>query len=87
MLRRRSIPVDATSASAFVGHDFAVPAGPTSYDATISYDWDGRGFGMVVIGVVIVNVDLAVVIDKRDGTRETHAREVSLLTIPFFGYD
>lgn len=81
------IPVDATSASAFVGHDFAVPPGPTRYDATISYDWDGRGYGSVGIGLLIVNVDLAVVIDKRDGTRETHAREVSLLTIPFFGWD
>jgi hypothetical protein len=27
-----------------------------------------------------VNVDLAIVIDKLDGTRETHAREISLFS-------
>jgi hypothetical protein len=43
---------------------------------------------MVILGgIAIVNVDLAIVIDKRDGTRETFAREVTLLTVPVIGGD
>jgi hypothetical protein len=80
-------PIDVGRASAFVGHDFAVPAGPTKYKATLHYDWNCDGVGAVAVGVVVVNVDLAIVIDKRDGSRETYAREVSLLTIPFAGSD
>jgi hypothetical protein len=80
-------PVGTCLASGFVGQDFPVPAGPTSYTTTISYDWRCYGFGLAVFGVAIVNVDLAIVIDKRDGTRETHAREVTLLTVPGIGGD
>jgi hypothetical protein len=29
-----------------------------------------------------VNVDLAILIDRRDGTKETDAREISLLIVP-----
>jgi hypothetical protein len=74
-------------ASAFVGQDFPVPPGPTSYTTTISYDWHGSGWGWAFLGIAIVNVDLAIVIDKRDGPRETQAREVSLLTVPVVGGD
>ena len=79
--------VQARVSSAFVGQDFPVPAGPTSYTTTITYDWHCDGNAAAVLGVAIVNVDLAIVIDKRDGTRETHAREVSLMTVPFAGGD
>lgn len=79
--------VEACIASGFVGQDFAVPPGPTKYTTTISYDWNCSGYGFAFIGVAIVNVDLAIVIDKRDGTRETHAREISLLTVPFVAGD
>jgi hypothetical protein len=68
--------------SAFVGHDFDVPPGPTSYTATITYDWQGDGGGFVIFGIGVVSVDLAILIDLRDGTKITEAREVSLLTIP-----
>jgi hypothetical protein len=80
-------PVGFSRASAFVGHDFEVPRGPTSYTTTITYDWFCFGSGSAAFGVAVVNVDLAIVIDKRDGTRETHAKEVSLLTVPFAGGD
>lgn len=76
------VPVGVYLASAFVGQDFPVPLGPTSYTTTISYDWQCNGLGFAVFGVAIVNCDLAIVIDKRDGTRETHAREITLLTTP-----
>ncbi len=68
--------------SAFVGHDFDVPPGPTSYTTTITYDWQGDGGGFVLFGIGIVSVDLAILIDRRDGTKQTEAREVSLLIIP-----
>ena len=64
-----------------------MPPGPTSYTTTISYDWQCSGFGIAYLGVAIVNVDLAIVIDKRDGTRETHAREDTLFTVPVLGGD
>jgi hypothetical protein len=74
--------------SAFVGQDFPVPAGPTSYTATVSYDWVCTGWGWAAFGVAVVNADLAIVIDKRDGSSPlTYAREVSLLTVPFAGGD
>ena len=80
--------IQAHLASAFVGQDFPVPSGPTSYTLTITYDWHCWGFGAAALGVAIVNVDLAIAIDKRDGTpRETHAREVTLLTVPVIGGD
>ena len=81
------VPTGVYLESAFVGHDFAVPPGPTQYTTTISYDWSCSGEAGVGGGVAIVNVDLAIVIDKRDGTRETYAREISLLTVPAFGGD
>jgi len=81
------VPSAVYLASAFVGHDFAVPPGPTQYTTTISYDWSCSGQAGVGFGVAIVNVDLAIVVDKRDGTRETFAREVTLLTVPAFGFD
>jgi hypothetical protein len=80
-------PIDVGRASAFVGHDFPVPAGPTNYNATLHYDWNCDGSGSAFMGFAVVNVDLAIVIDKRNGTRETHAREVSLLTVPVAGAD
>jgi len=81
------IHIDGFFSSAFVGQDFPVPPGPTDYEATISYDWWGWGGGVAVLGVAIVNVDLAIVIDKLDGTRETHAREVSLMSAPLISGD
>lgn len=69
------------------GPGFPVPPGPTSYTTTISYDWHCSGWGFAFFGIVIVNVDLAILIDKRDGTQETHAREISLLTVPVLGGD
>jgi hypothetical protein len=81
-------PVQVRVASAFIGQDFPVPAGPTSYTVTIRYDWGCTGEGYAVYGVAIVNVDLAISIDKGDGTPETReAREISLLTVPFVGGD
>lgn len=74
-------------ASGFVGQDFPVPPGPTSYTTTISYNWQCWGFGFAIFGITIVNVDLAIAIDKRDGTRETFAREISLLTTPVISGD
>jgi len=81
------LSVPSSLASAFVGHDFAVPPGPTSYKATISYDVRCRGSGWAAFGVAIANVDLAIVIDKRDGTREIIPREISLLVVPVIGGD
>jgi hypothetical protein len=81
------IQIDGHFSSAFVGQDFPVPPGPTSYEASISYDWRCSGTAAVCLGVAVVNVDLAIVIDKLDGTRETHAREVSLFTVPVGGMD
>jgi hypothetical protein len=81
------VPVGVYLASAFWGQDFPVPPGPTSYKTTISYDWQCWGGGAAFLGIAIVNVDLAIVIDKRDGTRETHAREVTLQTLPAFALD
>jgi hypothetical protein len=81
------IQIDGFFSSAFVGQDFPVPPGPTSYETTISYDWSCSGTGAICLGVAVVNVDLAIVIDKLDGTRETHAREISLFTVPGFGMD
>jgi hypothetical protein len=80
-------PVGVRIASAFVGQDFSVPAGPTSYNLTISYDWECRALAWASWGVAIVSVNLAILIDKRDGTRDTHAREITLLTVPFAGGD
>jgi hypothetical protein len=40
-----------------------------------------------LFGVAVVNVDLAILIDRRDGTRETEAREISLLIVPVIGGD
>jgi len=34
-----------------------------------------------------VNVDVAIVVDRLNGTRETHAWETSMLTLPVFGQD
>jgi hypothetical protein len=79
--------VQSSIKSAFVGQDFPVPAGPTKYTTTITYDWICTGGGAAFLGVSIVNVDLAIVIDKRDGTRDIQAREISLLTVPFAGGD
>jgi hypothetical protein len=82
-------PVGVSRGSAFVGHDFAVPQGPTLYTTTITYTWHCFGGALVELGFAVVNVDLAIVIDKRDGTRDTHAREVSLFSMPppFGGVD
>jgi hypothetical protein len=81
------IQIDGHFSSAFVGQDFPVPPGPTSYETTISYDWSCSGMAAVCLGIAVVNVNLAIVIDKLDGTRETHAREVSLFTVPVGGMD
>jgi hypothetical protein len=82
-----SLPVfaiDGFFSSAFVGHDFPVPPGPTKYETTISYDWWCWGNAVVAFGLAVVNCNLAIVIDKLDGTRETHAREISLFSVPVF---
>jgi hypothetical protein len=79
--------IDGFFSSAFVGQDFPVPPGPTSYEATISYDWLCGGSAITCFGLSTVNVDLAIVIDKLDGTAEAHAREISFFSVPFDGAD
>ena len=81
------VHVEAALASAFVCGEFPVPKGPTDYSTTIKYDWSCSGAGTAMLGVTVINVDLAIVIDNLDGTRETHAREVSLFTVPVAGGD
>lgn len=81
------VSAEAALASAFVGNDFPVPKGPTSYEARITYDWACAGGGYAYFGCTVVNVDVAIVVDRLDGTRETHAWETSMLTLPVFGQD
>jgi hypothetical protein len=78
----------AAIATAWVGHDFPVPAGITSWTTTVGYDFDFSGYGIAILGVAVVNLDMAISIDKRDGTpRDISAQSVSLLTVPFAGGD
>ena len=64
MLGRSSFspyPVEVRKATAFVGQDFHVPAGPIQDQVTITYDWWAYGHAIVVFGVVaIASVDLAI---------------------------
>jgi hypothetical protein len=77
-----------TIASAYVGQDFDVPEGIASYMTTVSYDQDFYGWGFALFGVAIVNLNVAIGIDKGDGTpREDSSHSVSLLTVPVAAYD
>lgn len=81
-------PIHVTIANAWVGHDFAVPAGITSYSATVDYDFNFVGSAVASFGVAVTSMSVGIKIDKGDGTpRESSAQSVHLLTVPFIGGD
>jgi len=79
---------EATFSAVWVGNDFDVPKGINSYAATVDYDWAFSGVAYAVFGVAVVNLDVAILIDKGDGTPpDPSAHSVCLLTVPFAAGD
>ena len=71
-----------------VGHDFDVPNDITSYTTTIDDAFSFSGYAGVGAGVAIVNLDVPISIDNRDGTPPINsAQSVNLLTVPVGGFD
>jgi hypothetical protein len=82
-----SIPVTA-GANAWVGGDFAVPKGLTDYAVAVDYYFDFYNFGWALFGVAVSNLDVAIVVDKKDGTPpEKYAESICCLSVPFVGGD
>jgi hypothetical protein len=77
---------EATRMESWVGGDFAVPAGISSYHLSVDYDflyflsgWIGAGFGTASVGVVMA-------VDKGDGKREkfTGTTDWNTFTAPWY---
>jgi hypothetical protein len=83
------VPVQATTASAWVGHDFQVPAGIISYTATVDYYYKFYGAAALVLpGVATVSLNVAILIDKGDATPpDKSAHAIHLMTVPVYGWD
>jgi hypothetical protein len=82
-----SIPVTA-GANAWVGGDFAVPKGLTDYAVAVDYYFDFYNFGFALFGVAVSNLDVAILVDKKDGTPpEKYAESICCLVVPFAGGD
>jgi hypothetical protein len=82
-----SIPVTA-GANAWVGGDFAVPKGLTDYALAVDYYFDFYQFAFALFGVGVSNLDVAILVDKKDGTpMEKYAESVCCLVVPFAGGD
>jgi hypothetical protein len=80
------IPAQVTTANAWVAQDFKVPAGIRFYKATVDYGHFIFFLTGVGVGLAVVSFNVAIVIDKGDGTpqiREPYS--ISLLTVPAFG--
>lgn len=78
----------STSAEAWVGSTFPVPAGISSYALTVDYDWAVYQGGWAWFGVAVASYNVAILIDKGDGTPAVSSPQtVSLLTVPFAGGD
>jgi hypothetical protein len=80
------IPAQATVANAWVAQDFKVPAGITYYTATVDYKYDFFGLTAVGIGLAVISLNVAILIDKGDGrppTRDAYA--INLLIVPAWG--
>jgi hypothetical protein len=82
-----SIPVTA-GANAWVGGDFAVPKRLTDYALAIDYYFDFYQFAFALFGVAVSNLDVAILVDKKDGTPpEKYAESICCLVVPFAGGD
>jgi hypothetical protein len=82
-----SIPVTA-GANAWVGGDFAVPNGRTDYTLAVDYYFDFSQFAYALFGVAVSNLDVAILVDKKDGTPpEKYAESICCLVVPFAGGD
>ena len=80
--------VQSTSAEAWVGVTFPVPAGISSYEVTVNYDWSVYQGGFAWLGVAVASHNVAILIDKGDGTPAVSSPEtISLLIVPFAGGD
>lgn len=79
---------EASIGVAWVGHDLDLAAGFRRHEATIDDDFDFSGSAMAMWGVSVVNLDVATVLDKRDGTpAEKSAQSVCTMVVPFVGGD
>jgi hypothetical protein len=71
-----------------VGGDFAVPKGLTDYALAVDYYFDFYQFAFALFGVGVSNLDVAILVDKKDGTpMEKYAESVCCLVVPFAGGD
>ena len=82
------VPASAAVVNAWVGDNFAVPAGIKSYAATVDYSFEFSGFGFALFGVAVASLNVAIKIDKGDGTRiDNSAHSICLMTVPFVAGD
>jgi hypothetical protein len=73
-------------ASAYVGHDFQVPAGIVHYTTTVDYDYSFNGFVGIWPGVAVVSLNVAISIDRGDAQQPAKsAHAIHLLSIPVIG--
>ena len=80
------IPVQVTTANAWVAQDFQVPAGIVHYNAAVDYDYSFSGVTAVGVGLAVISLNVAVVIDSGDGSpAKREAFSIHLLTVPAFG--
>jgi hypothetical protein len=81
------IPV-GSGAQAWVSADFAVPAGFTEYALLVDYWFEFAENAFASYGVAVANLDVAIAVDKKDGTPpEKWAESISCLVCPFLAGD
>lgn len=80
------IPMAAIG-NAWVGHDFSVPEGFAQYEVTVDYEYRFSGAAFTILGVSVVNEDVAILVDNRDGTFAKSAESVCTMIVPTFAFD
>jgi hypothetical protein len=70
------VPV-ASSATAWLGGEFTVPAGLSHYELTVDYDWACDESGWAMFGVAVAGGGVDIQIDKDDGTPPIEVKDLS----------
>jgi hypothetical protein len=81
------VPV-ATGAQPWISADFAAPEGPTEYAVLVDYNFEFASNAYAYLGVAVSNLDVAIQIDKMDGTPpERWAESICTLVCPVLAGD